>query len=272
MRQQQVMFEISFVRRVLVLVAFTSAGLVGCQAEAPASGPPPGQVAQATTACVELQGLAHCALGAARLTSREDEAALEITGMVSAESDGVSISLPSVTSFTAGGAIRGLTSSTAIHARALEDGRTLSTLRLERTARGYVVSSMFTGSDLGRYRVNLYRDEVLIGTRRRAASDPGLELRITDGGGSSEFDSRGARTPRFRNLQTGPNSGACVWEVAFVAATMQVVDDRGELVVADRLELEEEVVPGGSYPYLSFDRLDYTMNAASMLIEHESYQ
>jgi hypothetical protein len=263
-------------------IALVGAGLAGCGDDGPVvTGDESPALAPRSdgTDCVEFQGRRHCRLGGAKVVPREDGKVIEVTQLAAAEQDGLSILLPDVTNFAADGRIDGTAPGSVLNVRALNDGNTVGTMSLKRTEGGYVVSAAFTGDDnTGTYNVRLYNQEALVGTVSGLAS-----------GGDGLYLPRFVPIwrwwwwwwwwPSFWNvrqpsrLPDGPEVGACVWSIPFVAGDeVQVVADDGKPVVADRIELEEVVRRGGSYPYLTFNRIDYTTSGASMLLLGENIE
>ena len=259
----------------LCAVAFLSfgGGLSGCHDD-PSTGEDSTNLAsrQASADCVEFQGIQHCALGAATLTPREDGKLLEVGELSASDKDGVSVVLPDVTSFVPTGRIDGTAEGAAMTVTARSGGNTIGTMNVQRLKDGYRVSATFTGDGSESvYNVNLYSGDVLVGSIAR---------QLSTGGGVVLPHYQPIwwywwywwYWPSFWNIQRGPNAGGCVWELPFARGDeIQVVADGGKLVVADRIELEEVVNKGGSYPYLTFDRIDYT-TGGRMLLESESLE
>lgn len=249
-------------------------GLAACHAETSTAGSDDrGQVAQSATAtdCVDFQGNKHCALGAAKLAA--GQASLTVTGMRS-EADGVAILLPDVTQFAATGQIDPK-SGDVLFARSINEGVSTSSMTLKRTNDGFSIAASFTGSGAGTtYTARLYNNGQTVGTIGGIPSGTAMLMPRP-----CQFPPPGCRWPApmpwppwppFRVIQSGPNAGACVWSAAFGAGNqVQATLADGKVVLADAIDLEEEVKGPGSYPYLTFNRIDYSGNANSGRIDTE---
>jgi hypothetical protein len=252
-------------------LAVVGIGLAGCQDDAAAGAAPQAAVQPLGAECVELRGIRHCPLGAARLIPHGDGAVLEVTGNASAERDGISVVLPEVTSYTPTGRINGRAEGSALFARAMSGGKTIGTMSLARTPEGYRVAAAFTGDDsAGTYNVNLYyRDELVGQLANRPSGGAGDVLPYYRWWWWWWWD---WYWPSFWSTARSATPGTCVWAQQLAPGDeVLVTDDTGRTVLADRFELEEVVQRGGSYPYLSFDRIDYTTGGA-MLLEGENLE
>ena len=219
--------------------------------------------------CVEFQGIKHCRLGATKLTPREEGKFLEMKGMSSPEKDGVSILLPDVTNFEAEGRIDSRADDAVLNVRALNEDRIIGTMAVKRANEGYIVSAMFTGDNDGTYTVNLYKGMDRVGSISGLAN--GSEFYLSHYYPSWLYWWVWWHWAHFWNIQSGPNAGGCVWSFDFPPGDEVLVKvDSGEEVAADRIELEEVVKKSGSYPYLTFNRIEYTTNGGRMLLESEN--
>jgi hypothetical protein len=260
-------------------VVLFGAGLAGCRSDdsAIASDPldkldPAGNAA----ACVDLQGLSHCALGNARLTPSKDGSTLDVTAMRAPDKDGVAILLPEATEFDLAGTRRSDSGSTTI-TRAISAGVVTSTMTVQNTASGFTVSGTFTGNDASTYNVNLYKADTLVGTAA------GLRSGVDGLTASWAQPQRIVIRIRIgfvviiivigRAQPLAATEGACVWNLPLDDGQLAVTTlADGTAVTFDRLQLVENVQQGGSYPYLTFDRIDYTSNNPSLQITSESAQ
>jgi hypothetical protein len=253
-------------------IAAVGAGLTGCDEGSVATDDPSAapELQAATTDCVEFHGLQHCRLGNAQLSPSADGSVLEVGRLVKPDSDGVSVLLPAVTNFAPEGRIDANAIGSTVNVRAFGDGKILGTLAMTRNENGYVLSAGFTGDgNTGTYNVNLYNHDV------RVATIVGLR------NGSTVLLPYWRPYwwywhcwcwwwwwPHFWNVVA---TGSCVWSVPFPEGQeVQARDDRGNLVAADRVELEEVVKGAGSYPYLTFNRIDYTTGAGWMQLGGEN--
>lgn len=63
--------------------------------------------------------------------------------------------------------------------------------------------------------------------------------------------------------------GGCSW--GFTSATAgEVALADGRRVLVDEISFDEIVPASGSYPYLTFDRIDYTSDAGTFVLGAES--
>jgi hypothetical protein len=242
-----------------------------------------GRVAGTETAqdCVDFQGNRHCALGAAKLTT--DGASLQASGLTTAGKDGLAILLPDVTQFTPSGRLDNKSGRT-LFARSINEGVSTSSLTVQRSLEGFSLAASFTGSAAGStYSARFYKEGQLVGTIG------GLQS-----GGTAIFVPRPCNNPRcwilipdfppwppFLVVQNpvGDNGGgigqpgACVWRLDFGKDNqIQPTLADGSTVLADAVDLVEDVQGQGSYPYLTFNRIDYTTDAVSGRIDGEAIQ
>jgi hypothetical protein len=225
-------------------------------------------------ACTEFQGLEHCPLGNAKLAPGRDGATLDVSSMRKPGSDGVAIRLPDSTEFDAAGVRQSNSDSTMIW-KAASGGSVTSTMTVQNTDDGFTISGEFTGNKPSTYDAILYKEGAVVGTVS------GLK---------SGVDTLRARWSqrnliviviriRFRVIiiiirngeqqQQAGTEGACVWDLPLGQDAVTTLPD-GKEVTFDRVELVENVLKGGSYPYLTFDRIDYTSNDASLQINREA--
>jgi hypothetical protein len=224
--------------------------------------------------CIDFQGLRHCPLGAARLTAAPDGRLLEVNGLSDPRSDGVSILLPDVTGFFSDGQIDGARSGTTLTASAFQAGAIVGSMTLQQTDGGYLVSATFTGSGGGSpYQVNLYDHDAVVGRITGMASGQQVFMMLdVDDPICGTVYGPYPPPPPFENVQVGPNVGACIWHQSLAGCRVQAVLDDGRIVGADRIDLEEVIPGGSSYPYMSFNRIDYTTNGVGMKLSGERIQ
>lgn len=253
-------------------LAVAAVGVAACQDDgALGAGAPQVAVQALGTDCVEFQGIRHCALGAAKLNPHPDGAFLEVIGSASAERDGISAVLPEVTSYTPTGRINGRADGATLSVRAISGGKTIGTMSLARTPGGYRVAAAFTGEDsAGVYNVNLYYHDELVGQlANRPSGGTGDVLPYYRWWWWWWWD---WFWPSFWSTARSATPGTCVWSQQLAPGDeVLVTADSGKQVLADRFELEEVVKQGGSYPYLSFDRIDYT-TTGPMVLESENFE
>jgi hypothetical protein len=250
------------------VLALLSAGLAGCQADDPETTTDRSQQLAERSVdaqCVEFEGLRHCALGAAAVSLARD-GELEVSRMADPRRDGVSIELPDVSNFVPEGRVEASGDSLSLTASAFQAGTIVGRMTLQQTADRYVVSAAFTGSgEASPYQVNLYYRNQRVGTIGDLISGERLALPPR----WPCWPCWPPPPPPFRNIQLGPNAGACVWDQSFGGAEVLAQLRDGSTVVADRIELEEVIPRSGSYPYMSFNRLDYTSNGARIVLAGE---
>lgn len=228
--------------------------------------------ALAAAGCVEHSGFTHCSLGGASLTPSRDGATLTVGGARSAQKDGVAVVLPAVTSFVPDGKVGGAAGSTFV-ARSLSAGVSTSSLTVRKSFEGYAVSAAYTGAgDTSRYDALLYRSGVQVGRIRNLGPQDSTRIFYSD-----PDCPRGSTVPWPDCLWIRPNPfnitpyGACNWDLNLGSAG-QVTLASGQRVTVDRISFEEIVPASGSYPYLTFDRIDYTGDVGSFQLGAESAQ
>lgn len=265
-----------------VTLVLLGAGILGCgQAEPSArfEDAPALEPQAAGDACVTFQGNTHCPLGAATLFKNGNQS-LRVGNMFAAGDDGVAIHLPEVTEFSARAMVKPAPDGLHIVARSISEGVSTSSMTTQQTDDGYAVSATFTGdATTGTYNVNLYNNDVLVQSLDAVMSgETGFTWNHTNcAPGSVNYPMCLSvvisNTSGFRVVQGGADAGACVWTVGGPeSADMLVQLPNGEVVIADRIDLVEQVDGSGSYPYLTFDRIDYTASGGPITITRETVQ
>jgi len=222
-------------------------------------------------ACVDFDGNAHCGLGNAKLAVSPADGALTVSNLSAAGRDGVSISLPQATSFVPTGTYANSAAASTLIANAISNGVTTSTVKAVSTARGTSYSATFTGSNqAGTYSAIYSRNGQEVA---RVAGIPNGQV------GTPPMAARNIWrwikfhvriVPSSRAAAAADVSGACSWEQSFdPSAPVSVTLANGRVVEVDNLELREDVAVGGSYPYLSFDRIDYTADGGTFTLNAE---
>ncbi len=222
--------------------------------------------------CVEFAGNPHCGLGTAALRLSANDGSLTVTNMRSAGKDGVSISLPEATSFIPDGTYANPASTSTQIANAISDGVTTSTIKAVTTDRGTVYSATFTGNGQATtYSAILSRDGREVA---RIANIPNGGTGLPPVQPSAL--GRIWRWIKFHvrivpaSAASATASGACSWEQSFdPSAPAKVTLASGQTVEIDNIELLEDVPVGGSYPYTSFDRIDYTASGGTFTLNGE---
>lgn len=257
-----------------------TAALTGCQdaapnktsdvfnnLEAPAYG----------TDCVEFQGIKNCPLGNSKL-SANTKGSLLVDGLKTAGSDGVAFLFPSAHEFDLDG--EGIArSGSTLFSRAISEGVVTSTLTTRFTDEGFTATPVFTGSAGGAYSARFS----LRGARVATLADltgsvtamiqhscepwPNCHWFAMD----MKFLQLERDHPNVAAAAATDDLGACAWSFHFdEGRTFQVTLADGKQVTADTVDFVENVTKAGSYPYLAFDRLDYTSNTSSLRITTES--
>lgn len=224
-------------------------------------------------ACVDFDGNAHCGLGNAKLRVSATDGSLTVSNLSAAGKDGVSISLPQATSYIPTGTYVNSAAASTLIANAISNGVTTSTLKAVNGARGTTYAATFTGSGQA-------------GTYSAIYSRKGQEVARVTGipngqGGTPPMAARNiwrwikfhVRIVPSRRATADDVSGACSWEQSFDPnAPVSVTLASGQVIEVDNLELREDVAIGGSYPYLSFDRMEYTADGGTFTLNAEQIE
>lgn len=275
------MHRLRIATALLPRLALPLALLAGCLPDAAdevPAGDPAQNLATTNAGCVDFQGISNCGLGAAALTPTRD-GLLDVTGLRTAGRDGVAFQLPDVTSFDVTGT-RQHSDAASLITRAVSDGKVTSTMTVRNTSDGFTISGTFTGNSNATYNAELYSRGERVGTVAGIKSGDGLHAAWIDTARARPRITIRIRigfvviTISFAHAFTeAPTEGACVWDYGLpedTQATTKLAD--GTPVTFDRVRLVENVDPAGSYPYLSFDRIDYTSSDGGFLIDGEHAQ
>lgn len=253
-----------------LLVLLVGGALSSCRAEEEADSSSNAQQAEAEPGCLEFRGNRHCALGGAALTSNGE--ALIADGLKSAEKDGVAILLPDVKAFIPTGKFQEQGGPSTMVARSINEGVSTSTMTTSTSAEGMTLSASFTGNgDESKYSAIFYSE----------GKETGRIANLPNGGSVSLMWPRfpcepwpwciiePLLPPVFRVLADAPHLGACEW--GFRTGTpMEATLSSGEHIKVDFVELREEVSPDkSSYPYLTFNRIDYLSDGGSLTLTDE---
>ncbi len=276
MQQRGTPIRASF-RYIGLLSAVLAGGLAGCQTDdaVTADDPPDDKGAPLQAqGCTEYQDLEHCPLGGASVALGRD--GLDVTSLRKPGRDGVAILLPESTEFEATGT-RVASSDSAMIWKAVSAGAVTSTMTVQNTDDGFTVSGEFTGNNPSTYNAILYRAGAVVGTV--AGMKSGVDKL------KARWDNRFRITIRIRIgfktitivitwgqqlIAAEGTAGACVWDMPLEEGQEAVTTlPDGKEVTFDRVQLVENVLKGGSYPYMTFDRLDYTSNDESLTIDSE---
>ncbi len=220
--------------------------------------------------CIPFAGLLHCSKGAASLRLSPDGGSLGVFNMKTAGQDGVSIGLPEATSFIPDGTYANSATNSTQVANAISDGVTTSTIKAVTTDRGTLYSASFTGNGQATtYSAILSRSGREVA---RIANIPNGSTGVPPVQPSAlgriwRWIKFHVRIVPASATASATASGACSWEQSFDAdAPAKVTLANGQTVEIDNLELLEDVPVGGSYPYTSFDRIDYTSSGGTFTL------
>jgi hypothetical protein len=224
----------------------------------------------APSACVEIFGNAHCSLGNARLRATGD--ALTVSNLSTSGKDGVAISLPEAVSYIPTGTYANSAATSTVNVSAISDGVTTSTVKAVNVDGKTSYVATFTGSGQSTTYSAIFS---------RNGEEVARVSRIPSGQVTPALAAR-PRIWRWIKFHVrivpayvtaaaaGDVSGACSWEQDFdpnEPAMVTLAD--GQTIEVDNLELREDVAVGGSYPYTSFDRIDYTANGGTFTLTGE---
>lgn len=271
-------------RHLAILAGLLTTTLMACQADDYDPTPLTGLQAPAlTTQCMDFGGLQNCALGAATVTPSRDGAAMDVANLRTAGQDGIATFLPATRTFSMVGRSTSDPKTTEL-SRAIDQGEVISTMTAQHNAAGLGLTGTFTGNADATYNANLYKDGQLVGTI------PGLKsgaqgLQVYPGPkaqgriiiiiifwGFGNIDIWIFNTLTGEKTQAAaPVAGACVWKVDLAQdADPHVTLLDGTSVAVDHVEMVENVNAAGSYPYMSFDRIDYSSNAGALHVTGEA--
>lgn len=227
--------------------------------------------------CVNFDGVEHCAIGNAQLTSTSS--GLQITNFGASGSDGVAFQIPGATSWTVSSAIQGNSAATTrLVSTAVADGAPTSSMILQQNGGSVTVSATFTGAGRGAtYSALIYKDGVFQG----------------GGGGipSGQMAMMINRTNPINNpdpprpdpwpwwwwwwwfhdfgFSIVSSTGGCSHTFSTSMPWSFTLAD-GRSVIGNRVDLVEDVPGSGSYPYLSFDAMQSQGTPGSLTIQSES--
>lgn len=278
-------------RHLVVLAGLLTTTLLGCQTDD--TDPPDGSETQPTselsapvTQCVQLGGLQNCALGAAKVVLNKDAATLDVTGLRTAGQDGLTTLLPSTRTFSMAGTSTATARTTEI-SRAISQGELISTMTAQHDDQGLTLSGTFTGNADATYNANLFKGGKLVGSIPNVRSGE-QGLRLYPGPQAPAriiiiiifwgFDNIDIWIINWLKEHGGesahaatPQAGACVWKVDLdPTADPHATLPDGSSVAVDHVEMVEDVTSAGSYPYMSFDRIDYSSNAGALHVTGEA--
>jgi hypothetical protein len=159
-------------------------------------------------------------------------------------------------------------------ATSFNEGVSLSTMTSISTDRDLTLSATYTANgDASTYRAIFYREGEEVGRISRIPNGGEVTLRIYPC--VPWPGCRGIRFPPDFHVSSlavaaDENEGACGWDMSFHENSLPVLTlEDGSAVTVDRVELKEELSAKGSYPYISFNRMDYTYDGGELLLTEE---
>lgn len=255
----------------------------GCGPAEDAEAEDLGQVEQAAGYCIMANSRPHCTLGNTQLTTSPTPTGttqVNVSGMNTVGADGVLISLPQATQWSSDGAV-GTPRTGALHyrARAIASNIATSAASIDESNGQFTFTAGFTGTGQGStYSVIIYNGTTPVAAATRIQSGKPAATVVR------RSSSSGWWWPLFwflirdmpANIMAGNgtnvavNPGACVWQERFapgLLADFRLPD--GRVYTGDRIDIIEEVPVTGSYPYLTFDTMEYTSNGGSLSLLNE---
>jgi hypothetical protein len=247
--------------------------VTGCSSEKPEATSDESAQADGATpaACVEFAGNEHCSLGNAKLRVSPTGGTLTVSNLSAAGKDGVAINLPEVTSFIPTGTYANSAATSTLIVSAINVDVTTSTVKAVNTAPGTSYSATFTGSgQSSTYSAIFSRNGQEVA---RVAGIPNGQVGIPPVaalGRVWQWIKFHVRIVPASIAATADVSGACSWEQSFDPnAPASVTLANGQAIEVDNLELREDVPVSGSYPYTSFNRIDYTADGGTFTLTGE---
>jgi hypothetical protein len=224
----------------------------------------------AAEACLDFEGLRHCAVGGASLS--QDAAGLRVNNGGTGGQGGVHIQMDGATAWSIGSIFQG--GNASFVSTAFAEGEAVSSMILREEGNGVSARATFTGAAAGStYSVLVYSG----GQLQAAVGNVGTTGTTNFLDGEWYWDPvtktwrwrpRRPRTTGFGNHRL---SGACIHTLGYDSA-VNIRLPNGQLVQGDRVEFVEEVPGSGSYAYLSFDAMQVTGSFESLTITSESVQ
>lgn len=224
----------------------------------------------AAEACLDFEGLRHCAVGGASLS--QDAAGLRVNAGGTGGQGGVHIEMDGATTWSIGSDFQG--GSASFVSTAFAEGEAVSSMVLQQEGSGVSARATFTGEAAGStYAVMVYSSGRFVGGVGNVGT-PGT-TNFLDGEWYWDPVSKTwrwrARRPRRVGFASHRLTGACIHTVDY-GSPVNVRLPNGQQLQGDRVEFVEEVPGQGSYPYLSFDAMRVTGSFESLTITSESVQ
>lgn len=223
----------------------------------------------AAEACLDFEGLRHCAVGGASLS--QDKAGLRVNATGTSGGGGVHIEMDGATTWSIGTDFQG--SNASFVSTAFADGEAVSSMILQQEGGSVSARATFTGAGAdSTYAVMVYSS----GRFQGGVGNVGNDVVTNLPGGEWYWDPftrtwRWRARPRRVGFASHSLTGACIHALDY-DSPVTVRLPNGQQLQGDRVEFIEEVPGQGSYAYLSFDAMRVTGSFESLTITSESVQ
>lgn len=224
----------------------------------------------AAEACLDFEGLRHCAVGGASLSL--DAAGLRVNAGGTAGQGGVHIQMDGATTWSIGTNFQG--GNASFVSTAIAEGEPVSSMFVQEESDRVAARATFTGSGVdSTYAVMVYNSGRFVG----GVGNVGTVGTTNFLSGEWVWDPVTKtwvwrpRRPRSTSFGNHRLTGACIHTLEYDSA-VNVRLPNGQQLQGDRVEFVEEVPGQGSYAYLTFDAMQVTGAFNSLTITSESVQ
>lgn len=221
----------------------------------------------AAEACLDFEGLRHCAVGGASLSL--DKAGLRVDAKGTSGEGGVHIEMDGATAWSIGSDFQG--GNASFVSTAFAEGEAVSSMILQQEGDRVSARAFFTGAgENSTYSIIAHRNGRFQGGA--GGIRPGDTFYIELGWYWHPLANRWMPWPPMGfGFKNDRQTGACIHTLAY-NSPVTVHLPNGQQLQGDRIEFVEEVPGQGSYPYLSFDAMRVTGSFDSLTITSESVQ
>lgn len=217
--------------------------------------------AAAQGGCVPFNGIQHCPVGAAQLSLSSDGSALIASGLGPGGGDGVTSAFSQARFWQANTSLESAASEDTTVLSSISNSVTTSTATLQHSGDLLELSATFTGDA---------SDSSYSVIALNGGAFAGGIGGISSGGIGATVQGDGRRTRRLADgFEVIIPSGACRWDFILVNP-MPVTFPDGSTVLADQIQLLEEVDGPGHYPYTGFDAIVTQSTANAIMISDET--
>lgn len=221
----------------------------------------------AAEACLDFEGLRHCAVGGASLS--KTSAGLRVNNGGTAGAGGVHIEMDGATTWSIGSDFQG--GNASFVSTAFAEREAVSSMILQQEGDRVSARATFTGAGANStYAVMVYSSGRFVGGVGNVGD---IDVSYLPAGEWYWDPVTGTWRWRLRPRRVGFAShrltGACIHTVDY-DSPVPVRLPNGQQLQGDRVEFVEEVPGQGSYPYLSFDAMQVTGSFDSLTITSES--